>query len=150
MPRCSSCNKFVSPEIENEPESDSVEVAEDGTVTGSVRIHNDCPDCSTELSEYTFDIEAGLPSDVDIEEHQGEGHELSVEVTSESRTDRYENKTPKGAVIRNPRYQKHMYGVEMEFEVTCSCGKGGPNDDGVLYSVAWEDEVQASGMDSLV
>jgi hypothetical protein len=151
MPRCPDCHRFVSPDVDNEPEEQSpAEVAEDGTVTASYRIHNDCPDCSTELAETTFDLEAPAPEDVDLEAHQGTDHELTCEVTREERTDRYKTTDRKGNPIKSSRYQPHMFGVEIDVSVSCSCGKGGPNDDGVLYEVTLEDETQSSYMDSMV
>ena len=138
--RCPDCNKFVSNE-ENEPEVESVEYNE-GSVTASVRIVNACADCGTELTEATFEMEASV---VVPPEHTGEGHEISAEETGCKRTSRsgYYDKRKGVWVDKFGRYAKTLYGASVDVRLTCSCG-------------AWEedvtlsDEIEASGMDSLV
>jgi len=153
MPRCPDCNKFVSLDSETEPEVD-LEVSDDGTVTGTAMIVNNCGDCGTEMAaaelEVSIDPESicappppdapppveGAPPAVgeSLEEHLAKLHDpeasLEVEDTSRERTDRYEGKG---------RGQRHYYGARLEVEVTCSCGWVGTGE--------WTDDVQASGMD---
>src|SRR5687767_14393235 len=54
--RCPDCNKFVSFDTEADPET-NIDVAEDGAITGDVRIANNCQECGTELKEGTFDVD---------------------------------------------------------------------------------------------
>jgi hypothetical protein len=145
MPRCDSCNKFVSLDSESDPEV-NIDVSRDGDASGEVRIVNTCQECGQEMSETTFTLDVAAPDEV--EEHLKTtvdgGHSLSVELVNASRTDRYVNKTPAGKIIKNPRYQKHMYGAEGTVQWTCTCDK----EWGVEQD--WSDEIQASSMDSLV
>lgn len=141
MPRCPDCNKFVSLDSETEPEV-NVSVDKEGNVSGTVRIANSCQECSQEMSECTFEVDVSAPDEVTKHLAKGQ-HELEVELSA-SRTDRYENKTRTGKIIRNPRYQKHMYGAEGTIEWTCICNAEWS------HTQDWSDEVQASGMDSLV
>lgn len=117
-----------------------VSAQEDGSalVTGDVRIHTQCGECFTDLSETNQDVE------IEIEvQHQEEcsQHEegtdvvypefsLEEEVESE---DRYEGKG---------RGVKHFYGARLSVKVTCErCGAEGSGEQLV--------EEQASSMDSL-
>lgn len=136
---CPDCRPWPPVDTDTEPEADDCDIAEDGTITASVRIHNDCSGCSQELAETTFELEGSI----DVGEHEGEGHELSAEVTTAQRSDRTQTHDRHGKPIKNYRYARRYYGVEVEIEVTCSCGAQ-------LGSVQLSDEVQASGMDSLV
>jgi hypothetical protein len=63
MPRCESCNKFVSLD-EQEPEVQGVDLQET-TVSASVRIANACADCGTDLREATLDMECDISEDWD-------------------------------------------------------------------------------------
>jgi hypothetical protein len=69
-----------------------------------------------------------------VKEHQGDGHELSIDEQSSERTQRIE-----GA----GRYAKTFYGAEVSFEITCSCGNWS-------YEGSLAADVQASHMDSLM
>lgn len=140
--RCPDCNKFVGFE-ENDPEIENLEVNEDGQVNASVRIVNSCAECSNELKEATFDLEWEPPDGV-FDGHAGEGHELNVEENSSERTSR-SGYFKKGVFVpAYGRYAKTFYGAEVEFSITCSCGKL------ELVTGSMTDDVQASGMDELV
>lgn len=144
--RCPDCNKFVGndeqePEVESvEVEADDAEAATNATVTASVRIVNACADCGTELTEATLDLEAEVP--LTPEHHrcppEAKGGEpsldLEAEETSNERTSRTEGK---GRGLRT------FYGAKVEATVKCRCGK-------IETTVTLEDDVQASGMDSMV
>ena len=106
--RCPDCNKFVSLDYEQEPEDMELDISSDGTITGSCTIYNNCADCGTALRTATVEFETS----VDVDGHEGEGHELAIEEESTERT--YEG---------GGRYQKSWYGVEVTANVTCSCGK---------------------------
>lgn len=136
--RCPDCNKFVSFDSDVEPEID-VDVS--GTeVVGSVRIVNNCGECGTELKEASFDISEEI---LDATDHATNcDGELSVEVDMAERTDRLENKTRSGKLIKHARYMKHLYGAQANLKVTC---------DKCEFEalISWSDEVQGSGMDEL-
>lgn len=137
--RCPDCNKFVSFDSDVEPEVNDLEVNEDGFVSCNVRIVNACGDCGTELKEASFDME----SEIEIGEHKGEEHELTVENTGAERTSR-SGFFQKGKFVSGfGRYAKTFYGAAVDFTVTCSCGK-------LDVSGQMTEEVQASGMDELV
>lgn len=157
--RCPDCNKFVPYNSDEEPETDQLEVSDEGQVTGSVRIVNSCEECGTELKEANIDIDHTLGLDESgkdghgsqstfeegqtIEAHTGEGHELSFEAAGEGR-DSYNT----GRGRRAPT----MYGFEIEFKVTCSCQKaaGSTIDDIVVATGTLRGAEQASFMDDLV
>ncbi len=142
MARCPDCNKFVSYDTETEPEVENVSIdipevekgeGANATVSAEVRIVNNCADCGSEMAEAMFELEG----DVEIPaEHIGEGHEIEVGEDSVQRDERFTE-------AKNPRYAKHFYSVEFNAHVACSCGK-------FVEIVTMTDEVQASGMDSLV
>jgi hypothetical protein len=141
MPYCYGCSAItgkdteVEPEVQSGPDFDP----ESGGITASVRIANACTDCSSEIEESTFDLEG----EVDVTEHQGEGHELTLEDVEWERTDRNQTKDRNGKPIKSYRYQRRFYGVSGEAVVSCSC------QEEPVGSVVLEDEVQASGMESL-
>lgn len=131
--RCDQCNKFAAYDDSTEPEVD-VDLADDGTFSGQARIVLTHDECGTELKEATFDIEGEVPDEV-IKEHKGDGHDLSLEVSSSELTSRGEGKG---------RYMKTFYGFSASLELTCSCGTEG------LWSTDAADDMQASHMDELV
>lgn len=107
--RCGSCNKFVSLET-GDPEVESLEVDEDGTVSARVRIARTCAECGDEMKEVELDMEAEVkpPSEEDAGD---DGHELEVEET--------------GVVAIEEgggRYKKSYFGAEVSFVVKCGCG----------------------------
>jgi len=139
MPRCPSCNKFAALDTSEDPEV-SLEIDEEGTISGDVRIANKCEEDGEELAEANFSIELG-EQPTEIAEHLeialpgGEKHHLSIKEVSANRTDRSKGKG---------RGTKTFYGAEVTFEVTCTC------DTSFTYEGAWSDDIQASHMDSLV
>lgn len=143
--RCPDCNKFVSNE-EAEPEVDSVEYV-DGSVTASVRIHNDCAECGTELSEATLDLEQDISDE--IEKHVCAKREAEQEPEFEVSEDGAERTSRSGYykkgvwVPSGGRYAKTFYGAEIQATVTCGhCQE-------TVATVSLADEVQASSMDPL-
>ena len=109
-----------------------------GTIQGSVRITRVCCDCGTEVKEYTFDLEETIEIPEECAEHDLELDAESPEMTSRTQTtDRH------GKPIKNSRYMKSFYGVEVAYTVTCkTCKK-----DIATGTIA--DETQASGMEDL-
>lgn len=138
--RCDQCNKFVSFE-EAEPEVNDLSISEDGQVTASVRIVNQCQDCGQELTETTFDME--YDHSEQCKEHQGEGHGLEIEEDGCERTSRSGYFKKGQFVFACGRYAKTFYGMALNYSVTCECGK-------LELSGTLEDECQASGMEQLV
>jgi hypothetical protein len=148
MARCPECNKFTGKDTEVDPEVTSEPTVTDGLVEMEVRMVNNCAECSTELEEITFNLEAALDGtnlsegssiewkDVkSYKDHQGKGHELSVKGEPDvSRTD-----------SAGGRYAKRMYGVDAVVELQCAC-----LEDETVCTVTMHDEVQASGMESMV
>lgn len=127
--RCSSCNKFVSSET-NEPEVNTLEVDNEGVVTGNVRVVDVCQECSTELREANLDVGTVV---LGVEEHMKEfpDHEISVDADL-SPSERTEGK---GMRVRT------FHGAEGMITVTCSCG--------AVFTVEWGDDCQVSAMDQL-
>jgi phage FluMu protein Com len=148
--RCGDCNKFVSYE-EPEVEEDSCDVS-GSEVEASVIVTLPCAECGTSLKQYTFELNEGIEHEctpelyashskgLDDSEIIGWDDEAEYEVENSDSwesTDRYENKTPKGKIITNPRYMKHYYGVTGTVTVKClKCGE--------IIAVELSDEAQAS------
>lgn len=132
--RCPDCNKFVSFE-DGEPEVESIDVDDAGGVTASVRVVDTCAECSTELREYTFELE-GEPAFEDGKDHDEHGG-MEIEHDDPERTERMSGdaKTPF-------RYRKRFIGVIVHYTVTCECG--------ATYEGDLADDVQASSMEELV
>lgn len=130
MARCPDCNKFVSFE-EEEPEI-NVDVDDEGAITGTCRIVNSCQDCGAELTEYTFDIETAVELPEEVLKKVENGASISVGDDAE-RGSRIEGRG---------RGTKTFYGARATFTVTV---------EGVEqnFSVEWNDDVQASFMDTL-
>lgn len=131
--RCDQCNKFASYDDSTEPEVD-VDLSDDGTFSGQVRIVLTCADCSQELKEASFDFDGEVPEDV-LSDHQGDGHDLSLEAGDNELTSRYEGKG---------RYTKTFYGYRAGLDLSCSCQSDG------LWSTEFNDDMQASHMDELI
>ena len=131
--RCDQCNKFAAYDDSNEPEVD-IDLNDDGTFSGNVRIVLTHDECGTELKEAAFEFNDEVPDDIAVE-HKGEGHQLELEVGSTELTTRGEG---------SGRYMKTFYGHSTTVDLTCECQTDG------LWSTDFTDEVQASHMDELV
>ena len=154
--QCPSCNKLCGFEI-TDPELDSLD-AENGTVTGSVRLVLTTACCGDEAKENTFDIELDLTDNLldalkvaGVAEPDLELDGVEFEVVSKDATadERYETKDRKGKTITNPRYMKKFYTVEVT--VTVKATYPVPDGDPIKVEVegTWTDEVQASEMEEL-
>lgn len=149
MARCPDCNKFVSngdPEVSYESGEDELDVQldEEGLQlrwAPEVLITIPCGDCGTELKNNTFSLEIEethqcdklpkeLPDDFEIPELSADDPEP---------TDDYQTKDRKGRVIKNPRYQKHLYGVSVHATTKCPFCEAEIEFNG-------EDQIEASGM----
>lgn len=107
--RCPNCAKFVGLETQD-PEAEDPSV-DGGAVTVEVRVVRACADCGTELKEVTVECSGELDEGV-ASAHDGEGHELELEVASTSAEE-----------SGGGRYKKNIIGVDVEVTVTCSCEK---------------------------
>lgn len=130
MARCQDCAKFVSYDTETDPEVENVEISDDGTVTATVRIHNDCAECGTEMTETTFDID----EQADVADHAEDSSKCSLTV-EEDLVERAIKTDGQG------RWTRTYYGAHVIFNVECTCG--------YETTVDWTDYIQASGMDPL-
>lgn len=140
--RCPDCSKFVSLEM-SDPEIDGeLEIDEEGTVTGSVRIVRCCAECGTELKEATLDFE-WAPPEADIKGHinkEGEDkHSLAVE------EDGIEGLEEGGG-----RYAKSYYGATVNFRVTCSCDEAKEIADRWTLDGTMSDKIAASHMEEMI
>lgn len=143
--RCPDCNKFVSYDDTNEPETDAATVDEEGRVDGNVRIYLACSECGTELKEATFDL-LNIDYTAAVKAHRDEvrdnkppsgdenddEHELEIEVEAEL-TSRTEGKG---------RGMRTFYGYHATAHVKCSCGHEFDDQE-------TSDEIRASQMDEL-
>lgn len=154
MARCNDCNKFCSLDTDQEPEI-SLDVSDDGEVTGDVVIANCCAECGTEVTTATLDVAVSAD---EIKDEDGksladyldgltkEGREsVSLEVEDEEgeRTSRQEGK---GA--RAPTF----YGAKVTFNVKLTIEVPTGDGDAVeektrIFSGVFEDDVQAGSMD---
>lgn len=103
--RCESCSKFVSIEV-GEPEDGGIEVDEEGTISGSVRLVLNCGECGGELGGA--DAEVGCEVVIEHSEKcNEEERELSISCILEL--------VEEGG----GRYRKHLYYAEVSGTVTC-------------------------------
>lgn len=147
--RCPDCNKFVPYDTEAEPEVNSEEVQheiKDGVGSAEVQIEVrrvlPCEECGTELKDSTFNVEHSIEDAcacVDLDSGEPEEYTLDIEV---SPTVNVKNTDRHGKPIKNPRYMKTMYGVEIHATVTCQgCNK--------TWEFNHDDELEASSFDEL-
>ena len=142
--RCPDCNKFVSFE-EQDTEISSLELHEDGSISGEVRLANNCQDCGTELKEGYCEIEDSLANIKEVFEHKCDeelltpekkamGPGWSMEESDSYRDQRYEGKG---------RGTRTFYIGIVNVELTCDrC------DEIVQHEL--QCELQASAMEELV
>lgn len=131
--RCPDCNKFAAYNDSTDPEVE-IELADDGTFSGTVRVVLTHDECGTELKEASFDFEGEIPEDI-VAVHKGDGHSLDLESGDAELTSRSEGKG---------RYAKTFYGYRASFDLACSC-----NGAEGLWSTEFTDDMQASHMDEL-
>ena len=140
MPRCNSCSKFVSLE-ELDPEVQSLDVDNDGTVTAEIRIVNACAECGEELTEAIFDLEETV--DVPEPEEADHEHELEIEEGESAERTRPDHTRPDKSGVSVPaRYRKTWYGFAVTAKVTCT---GCPFEEDLILA----DDIQASAMEPL-
>lgn len=146
--RCSDCNKFAAYDDSGEPEVENLEVDHQGSVTGEVRVVLTHDECGTELKEANFEIDIEVTNfkntdseTFDPKQHEGEGHELSIECDSSEITSRSETTNPKTGKPIPARYAKTYYGYRADLSLSCECGGS--------WSAEAADDMQASAMDEI-
>lgn len=146
--RCPDCMKFVSLEMA-EPEDEGL-IVDGVTLTGTVRIHRDCADCSQELKEFSFDVDHELdhpagdcPSQLPEDDDAYAEPDIELVSVDLSAAERTQTTDRNGKRITNPRYMKSLFGYDGSAQLRCGhCS--------AEWEEAFSDEVQASGMDELV
>lgn len=134
--RCPSCNKFAAYDDSTEPEIE-VDLLDNGTFSGNVRIVLTHDECGEELKEASFDFDGEVPDEI-VEAHKGDGHSLDLTADGGELTCRTEG---------NGRYMKTFYGYDVAVELACDCQERGAES---LWSQSFCDDMQASHMDELV
>lgn len=140
--RCSSCQRFVSFEEDEEPEVE-VSLSQDGKVTASVRIVNSCAECGQELCDAHFE----LVGSVSLAKFRGhvcldekplpgvpEAESIPILEADEEEVERTSRTEGKGRGMRT------YNGVKVTVRVKCGCGE-------CQDVVEMSDEVSASEME---
>lgn len=144
---CPQCSKMVSfdtevePEEQTEPEIGDV-VGDTLMISAQVRVANACEQCSTELTDYTADLEAEFEMPEGHTEHTVELGDAEWERGERTQTTAKNRKTGKDVRIKRARYMKRFYSVTGRVPVNCSCGEH-------LGDAELTTEWQASSMDVL-
>jgi len=128
--RCPDCNKFVGLDSDSDPEVDNLEIDDEGRITGSVLITNNCIECGTGLADAQLDIDV----QAEVAEHVSKDN-CSLSVDEKDSPSRETKSDGKG------RYTRTYYGARASFLVSCECG--------FETETEWEEFVQASHMDQL-
>ena len=112
--RCEQCSKWVSLET-GEPQEDSIEVSDNGTVAVEVTISRNCAECGTEMKTCNYTVEEDLdgdwvaahtPSEEDPDHGDWEVSTSNMELTESG----------------GGRYKKNMIGFTCTATATCKCG----------------------------
>ena len=132
--RCPSCEKFVSYDTEVEPEEQSEPEINGEQLTATYRRVLTCGECGEELKDAEIEFDETLtidePEGAKYPDHEdwakcpvtGEEHEWSIDVSASATMD-VEKTDRRGRPIKNSRYAKTFYGVELSGTATCSqCG----------------------------
>jgi hypothetical protein len=136
MPRCGSCNKFVS--LDTEVDADlRLEVNPQGQVSGTCEIQNTCAECGDALRTAAFDVEENVLEKVEAHRLADHPQEkiLTLELVGEeaTRTER------SGKGKRAARF----YGVEIRASVQCGLCEA------EIAVIETSDEIQASAMEEM-
>ncbi len=131
MARCSSCNKFVSngdPEVEIQSGDEIEAELIDGKLiikaSPEVRVMIPCGECGQDLKEasFSFEIEEEHSCDKLPKKEPEKGFIVEGSIDVEPIND-FKTVDRKGKPIKNPRYQTHLYGVEVVMSAMCPfCG----------------------------
>lgn len=108
---------MVSYDTEYDPEEVSeLEMTPTGEITGEWNRILTCADCGTELSSCNMEINESVAVPEDCKPGETHDWELDVTVTP---TDRLEDKDRRGKPIKNTRYMKRYYGIQVEMKAKC-------------------------------
>lgn len=154
MARCPDCNKFVSTDSEQDPEV-SIDVDENGEVTGSIQIANACAECGTEMHTADFDVCVD-PNDITRSEDEKSLAAFLAECKQKKETgalpldedDDIELEVDEGDTERtsrtegNGRGTRTFYGARVGFTVKVTF-RGVTSE----FEGSVEDDIQASSMD---
>lgn len=149
MARCSSCNKFVSYDDSNEPET-TLEMNSDGSIQGNVDIQLACAECGDTLRTASFDVEndensLALCKHLEAEKiptHDDKGDLLDFKASfDEGCLELVSRQEGKG------RGTKTFYGYRVEFTVTCECDACKKKESAFKIEGELTDYIQASSMD---
>lgn len=134
--RCDQCNKFAAYDDSTEPEV-QVDLSNDGSFSGQVRIVLTHDECGQELKEASFDFEGEVPEEI-LNAHKGDGHSLDLDTDAGELTSRGEG---------SGRYMKTFYGYDVSLDLRCDCQERNAEP---LWQATFADDTQASHMDELV
>jgi hypothetical protein len=146
MPICPDCRPFAPKDTDTEPDSDLSYDKETQSVSGTVRIHNDCENCGQELEETEFTFDIDCREAIDAHKKAGKkstAHSFDEDSITVERTDDVQRVDRRGKPIKNPRYWSRLYGVTVVVQLQCSCGED-------IDEVTAHEQTKASYMDSLV
>lgn len=125
MPYCSSDGKLAGfDEIEAELNSSDWNGDE---LTAEVRLVRPCASCGDEASTYDSDLSGSIehvcPKALDEDGNEQEP-DFDIDFDDPEVEDYYQTTSRTGRVIRNPRYQKHLFAVVVSYSGTCNlCGE---------------------------
>ena len=149
---CPSCNKFAAYDTSSDPELDLEVESRDSqdeaiAISGSASITLTSACCGDELKSACFEVvmEANSANKPLCACKDFPVTSESAEITDRRETEQVKRK-PNGTEIRRSvpsRYQRQFYGVHVDVEISCDCGK-------TKLTAEFDDEIQASGMDELV
>jgi len=134
--RCDQCNKFAAYDDSTEPEVE-IDLNDDGSYSGQVRIVLTHDECGQELKEASFNFDGEIPEEI-VKTHMGDGHSLKLEADNGELTNRGEGKG---------RYMKTFYGYDVALDLRCDCQERGAES---LWQGNHADDIQAAYMDELV
>lgn len=123
---CTSCMKFVSLEQGEDNEADVDASGSD--LTGSIHQVINCAECGQPLKETNHDVYLDLTEwhdcrDEDQKDPEGPDYielEYSYQDAEIETTERMQTTDRNGNPIKNMRYMKKFYGVNVTFQCTCS------------------------------
>ncbi len=139
--RCTSCNKFVSRELQ-EPEVQSIEIEGEGldrVVNVTVRLVRACIECGDEMTEQVCE-ESHCADYEALNGHTGEGHDLEIEEGLVSQTE-----VPAQKASPMVKAIKASFGATVNYTIKCECQKEDADPlvdeeiDLVADPSAWED-----------
>lgn len=147
MAQCPGCNKFASLDTQD-PEVQSVDIDQNGTISGEVRIVRTSSCCGQEMKEANFEFEIEPTSEIadhiDVHDQEGTKYALSVEEDGIEQTERMSPGIDKKGKPIPYRFRKTYIGFAATFMVNCDCDKA------FTTSVQYDEDMAASEFEELV